>query len=311
MLGRATWLAPAPRRSPTRRGTRWSARLPSSTCSRTRLRDGDAALEWLYFGPNSAAVFGTPGRRRRPSCARRAARPSRGPGRRPRARESGARGPPREVEIRIPGGDGAERWISWRSVPRRVEGVLHVDGVATDVSSRHSLGGAAVTSRRPTRSTPARSTCAVGTPSRSATPTTTSCSASSPPVSGSRSCDASSTTSRLTPRAPSPSSSTRRPPTCASSSSTSTRSSATCRTRVAPLSHRRRSEVPTPSSPGTRRGAARRRPGRGGAPPRRRSQGLGGGGAGGRVLDRHAATRARHRAPRPRAGRARGAACRA
>ena len=49
-------------------------------------------------------------------------------------------GQPREVEIRILGGDGVERWISWRSVPRRVDGALLVDGVATDVSSRHSLG---------------------------------------------------------------------------------------------------------------------------------------------------------------------------
>ncbi len=45
-----------------------------------------------------------------------------------------------EVEIRVIAGDGTERWVSWRTVPRTVDGALHVDGVATDVSSRHSLG---------------------------------------------------------------------------------------------------------------------------------------------------------------------------
>jgi hypothetical protein len=45
-----------------------------------------------------------------------------------------------EVEVRIDGGDGTTRWVSWRAVPRQVGGKLFVDGVATDVSARHSLG---------------------------------------------------------------------------------------------------------------------------------------------------------------------------
>ena len=102
---------------------------------------GDEALEWRYFGPNSATVFGAPvsSDESLVGLVERHAHPEDLPAVR-ELEQAALAGQPLEVEIRILGGDGAERWISWRSVPRRVDGALHVDGVATDVSSRHSLG---------------------------------------------------------------------------------------------------------------------------------------------------------------------------
>ena len=106
------------------------------------VRVTDAAdLEWRYFGPNSSAVFGVPVSSEESliRLVERHAHPEDLLAVRELERAALA-GQPREVEIRILGGDGMQRWISWRSVPRRAEGALLVDGVATDVSSRHSLG---------------------------------------------------------------------------------------------------------------------------------------------------------------------------
>ena len=100
-----------------------------------------ADLEWRYFGPNSSAVFGAPVSSEESliGLVERHAHPDDLLAVR-ELEQSALAGQPREVEVRILGGDGVERWISWRSVPRRAAGVLLVDGVATDVSSRHSLG---------------------------------------------------------------------------------------------------------------------------------------------------------------------------
>src|SRR3954469_1708998 len=98
-------------------------------------------LEWLYFGPNSDAVFGrtVSDAGPLPQLMREHADPDdlatvdafvNGV-------STGCR---TEVDLRIHGVDGATRWISWRAVPRRVGGQLYVDGVATDVPARHSLG---------------------------------------------------------------------------------------------------------------------------------------------------------------------------
>ena len=83
----------------------------------------DAALEWRYFGPNSAAVFGAPvsSEESLVGLVQRHAHPEDLLAVHELERAALA-GQPREVEIRILGGDGVERWISWRSVPRRVEG---------------------------------------------------------------------------------------------------------------------------------------------------------------------------------------------
>lgn len=101
----------------------------------------DGTMDWLYFGPNSAAVFGQPvpaeesltaliESRAHPDDRRLVGQLAR----------AAVEGRPLDVDIRVLGGDGVLRWVSWRTAPRRSEGQLHVDGVATDVSSRHSLG---------------------------------------------------------------------------------------------------------------------------------------------------------------------------
>jgi len=105
-----------------------------------RVADG-GSLQWLYFGPNSDAVFGgtVSDAGSLPELMRAQADPEDlltvdsfvnavSTGRRT------------EAELRIRGVDGATRWISWRAIPRRVGGQLFVDGVATDVTARYSLG---------------------------------------------------------------------------------------------------------------------------------------------------------------------------
>jgi PAS domain-containing protein len=101
----------------------------------------DGAPQWRYFGPNSAAVFGrTVGRSEAlSSLIRRHADPD-------DAETVEAfldavmHGRRCEVELRLRGKDDTIRWVSWRAVPRTVGGRLLVDGVATDVTARHSLG---------------------------------------------------------------------------------------------------------------------------------------------------------------------------
>lgn len=142
MLGRATRLPPSLPPIPDETGNplERAIALVDVFAFTVRVSD-DASLEWRYFGPNSAAVFGVPvsSRETLVGLVERHAHPEDLVA--VHELESAAlAGRPREVEIRILGGDGVERWISWRSVPRRVEGALLVDGVATDVSSRHSLG---------------------------------------------------------------------------------------------------------------------------------------------------------------------------
>lgn len=142
MLGRATRLpaAPSPAADETGNPLERAIALVDVFAFTVRVSE-EAGLEWRYFGPNSAAVFGVPVSPEETlvGLVQRHAHPEDLLA--VRELESAAlAGQPREVEIRIVGGDGVERWISWRSVPRRVEGALLVDGVATDVSSRHSLG---------------------------------------------------------------------------------------------------------------------------------------------------------------------------
>lgn len=143
MLGRATRLPATPRPIPddeTGNPLERAIALVDVFAFTVRVSE-DAALEWRYFGPNSAAVFGAPvsSEESLVGLVARHAHPEDLLAVNELERAALA-GQPREVEIRILGGDGVERWISWRSVPRRVEGGLLVDGVATDVSSRHSLG---------------------------------------------------------------------------------------------------------------------------------------------------------------------------
>lgn len=142
MLGRATRLAPVPPPSADETGNPLERAIALVDVFAFTVRvSEDAGLEWRYFGPNSAAVFGVPvsSEETLVGLVERHAHPEDLLAVHELERAALA-GQPREVEIRILGGDGVERWISWRSVPRRVEGALLVDGVATDVSSRHSLG---------------------------------------------------------------------------------------------------------------------------------------------------------------------------
>ncbi len=142
MLGRATRLSPVPPPIADETGNplERAIALVDVFAFTVRVSD-DASLEWRYFGPNSAAVFGVPvsAEETLVGLVERHAHPEDLLAVHELERAALA-GQPREVEIRILGGDGVERWISWRSVPRRVKGALLVDGVATDVSSRHSLG---------------------------------------------------------------------------------------------------------------------------------------------------------------------------
>lgn len=98
-------------------------------------------FSWCYFGPNSAAVFGGPvtADESLTSLMRRHVHPDDelAVSAFERAVAMGNR---LEIEVRIVGLDRTTRWVSWRSVPRRTDGTLYVDGVATDVSARHSLG---------------------------------------------------------------------------------------------------------------------------------------------------------------------------
>ena len=102
---------------------------------------GDEELEWRYFGPNSATVFGAPvsSDEALVPLVERHVHPDDLSAVR-ELEQAALAGRPLEVETRLLAADGTERWVSWRTVPRTVDGALHVDGVATDVSSRHSLG---------------------------------------------------------------------------------------------------------------------------------------------------------------------------
>src|SRR4051812_38966455 len=97
-------------------------------------------LTWLYFGPNSCAVFGEPvtDAQSLPELIEEHAHPEdlSTVGDFVEAVFSGRN---TDVDIRVHGGDGTTRWVSWRAVPRRIGGQLYVDGVATDVTARHSL----------------------------------------------------------------------------------------------------------------------------------------------------------------------------
>jgi PAS domain-containing protein len=103
--------------------------------------DAAGSFAWLYFGPNSETVFGSPvtDALPLPRLMREHA------GAEDRATidaflEAVAAGQRTEIEIRLAGVDGTTRWVSWRAVPRELGGQLFVDGVATDVTARHSLG---------------------------------------------------------------------------------------------------------------------------------------------------------------------------
>ncbi len=100
---------------------------------------GDYA--WLYFGPNSETVFGRPvsDTLPLPRLMREHAKAEDG-STIDTFLDSMATGRRTEVEIRVVGLDGSTRWVSWRAVPRELGGQLFVDGVATDVTARHSLG---------------------------------------------------------------------------------------------------------------------------------------------------------------------------
>lgn len=98
-------------------------------------------VEWRYFGPNSATVFGRPLSRSQalPDLLRDHADP-RDASTADAFASAVAHGMRAEVELRVCGDDGETRWVSLRAVPRKVGDQLLVDGVATDVSARHSLG---------------------------------------------------------------------------------------------------------------------------------------------------------------------------
>src|SRR3954469_19246306 len=105
-----------------------------------RVADG-GSLQWLYFGPNSDAVFGgtVSDARSLPELMRAQADPEDllTVDSFVNAVSTGCR---TEADLRIRGVDGATRWISWRAIPRRVGGQLFVDGVATDVSAPSYFG---------------------------------------------------------------------------------------------------------------------------------------------------------------------------
>jgi hypothetical protein len=103
--------------------------------------DGTGAFAWLYFGPNSETIFGGPVSDTLPlPRLMREHAGSEDHGTIDAFLESVVAGERTEVEIRVAGVDGATRWVSWRAVPRELGGQLFVDGVATDVTARHSLG---------------------------------------------------------------------------------------------------------------------------------------------------------------------------
>ena len=149
MLGRGHPPADAaPGPSPTGRATRWSARWRWSTSSPSPSSvTGDGRPGLALLRPQlGRRLRGRRSRPRRASSASSSATPT------PRTcspstSSSGAAlaGQPREVEIRILGGDGVERWISWRSVPRRV------GGCAARRRCRHRRQLAALPGAQPSR----------------------------------------------------------------------------------------------------------------------------------------------------------------
>ncbi|MFI7543362.1 ATP-binding protein [Actinoplanes sp. NPDC049599] len=54
-------------------------------------------------------------------------------------RDSVMSGSAADAEVRLHGLDGVTRWVWIRSVPRREDGILYVDGIATDVTARREL----------------------------------------------------------------------------------------------------------------------------------------------------------------------------
>ncbi len=100
----------------------------------------DGPSRWVYFGPNCATVFG---RKVGPTAPLAELLELYSfPEDLPTARDMLAAtraGEPTEVELRIVGLDESIRWVSWRLVPRTVDGRLLVDGVATEITARQSL----------------------------------------------------------------------------------------------------------------------------------------------------------------------------
>jgi hypothetical protein len=120
---------------------------PGSTRLTTALPDvfsftvdvvGGQALEWAYFGPNSAVLFGDAVCARTSSFAEllRSRCLSEDLDEAEALLVAVAAGEKAEAQLRMQGVDGAVRWIHWRLMPRSHGGRLAVDGVAADVSSR-------------------------------------------------------------------------------------------------------------------------------------------------------------------------------
>ncbi len=101
---------------------------------------GHGALEWRYLGPNSEAVVGHRAAASEPlsTLVAQHAHPDEADAVAELERAL-VEGLPLDTTIRFVAGDGAVRWVSWRTRPRWVDGTLHADGVATDVSARVAM----------------------------------------------------------------------------------------------------------------------------------------------------------------------------
>lgn len=101
----------------------------------------DLSLAWDYFGPNSHVIFGEDIKPHQPPTDLLLAHTHAEDQPAVRALLHAFRGgTPVEIQFRIVGRDSTLRWVAWRCVPRRDDGRLLVDAVATDVSARHKLG---------------------------------------------------------------------------------------------------------------------------------------------------------------------------
>ncbi len=100
----------------------------------------DGAMEWCYLGPNSEAVLGHRAAASEPlsTLVAQHAHPDEADTV-AELRRALVEGRPLDTTIRFVASDGSSRWVSWRTRPRRVDGALHADGVATDVSARVAM----------------------------------------------------------------------------------------------------------------------------------------------------------------------------